>query len=76
MKLAESRSGIGLPVVILVALFVPPLLSESVITFLTATPLRQAVSVVFAALILLGVCYLAVPRMSVHGSAATEGGDT
>lgn len=76
MKLAKSRSGVGLPAVILVALFVPPLLSESVIAFLTATPLRQAASVVLAVLILLGVCYLAVPRVSVHGSAAIEGGDT
>jgi hypothetical protein len=59
---------------ILTALFVPSLFTDSVVTALTATPLRQAVSTGLAACIVLGVCYWSVPCVTVDGSDTVGGG--
>ena len=72
---AKLRLSVSLPPIILLALFIQFLLSKTAIEFLTATPLREGVAVVLAGLVLLGMCYLAVPRASVHGTAASDGGE-
>jgi hypothetical protein len=65
------------PVVLGVAIMVvgPALVPEAVIATLTATPLRQVGTAVLALAVLAGLSFWAVPRVSVRGSPAAEGGD-
>jgi uncharacterized membrane-anchored protein len=53
----------------------PALLTDPVIATLTATPLRQAGTAVLSGVLLAAFSVWAVPRVSVQGSTAAEGGD-
>jgi hypothetical protein len=54
----------------------PALLSAPVITTLTATPLRQAVSATILLVLLAAWSFWIVSRGSVHTAAAVEGGES
>jgi hypothetical protein len=65
------------PVILGIAIMVvgPALVTDSVIATLTATPLRQAGTAVLGGVLLAAFAFWAVPRVSVRGSTAAEGGD-
>jgi hypothetical protein len=53
----------------------PALLSAPVLTTLTATPLRQAVSATILLVLLAGWSLWMVPGVSIRAAAASEGGE-
>ena len=57
----------------LILLFAPPLIPDSVVAALTATPLRRAVSTGLATLLFLIVCFWSVPRIFICSADATGG---